>query len=428
MDRNHVFDDLSSYIDNQLSQEEKRKVEEHLKVCYTCAQELSRLKALSEKLKDWQAPDLGPFFEDAVKERILAQGKERGGVKMKKTTVALLVSSGVLVGILVLLVVMPTYLKRGYQERLIDRTDMVMSKKANIPVSDKRYYGEKEKNALGIGFFGDTYHYSATDKKVTERLGYARSGVERSAETPAIGAGEGPVIVIQPVLPATGEGERIIRIATVILEVTEGRDAYRRASEICQEFSGYMASSNFYKDNQGREAGTITMRIPKDKFVACLDKLATLGKVENISSNSQDVSQEYSNLKTQLDTAMIVYNKMLEALQKRQVTISEAMRLESELTPIRQRIENLKNQIEYLDNAISFTTITLNFHEPDVSAKVLRETKRDIEKGVLAAKINAVKFFAKQLPSLVGLVALFFIVLGLVVLVRHLILRLFKRG
>lgn len=104
MNKNHVFDDLSSYFDNQLSQEEKQRVEEHLKECRLCAQEFSHLKALSEKLKDWQAPDLGPFFEQAVKERISTQGKERGGVKMKKRTLTVLVPSGVLVGILTFVV------------------------------------------------------------------------------------------------------------------------------------------------------------------------------------------------------------------------------------------------------------------------------------------------------------------------------------
>lgn len=120
MNKNHVFKDLSSYIDNQLSQEEKQKIEEHLKECRMCAQEFSRLKALSEKLKDWQAPDLGPFFEQAVKDRISTQGQERGEVKMKKKTIAVLIPSGVLVGILTFVVV-GALMRGGMQGRLNDQ-------------------------------------------------------------------------------------------------------------------------------------------------------------------------------------------------------------------------------------------------------------------------------------------------------------------
>lgn len=436
MNKNHVFKDLSSYIDNQLSQEENQRIEWHLKECRMCAQEFSRLKALSEKLKTWQAPDLGPFFEQEVLERITAQGQERGEVKMKKKTLAILIPSGVLAGVLVFVFGLQVFVNNGFQGRLKDKAGYRDAEKSVRAGEAYSYFGTKGNSGWGrnTGMAYSTKSYYGKQQGAYESEDMAGEELKapaKVAQSPTggyAGQGEGSVIVIQPVLPATGEGEKIIRTAAVILEVTEGRDAYRRASEICQEFSGYLASSNFYKDEEGREAGTITMRIPRDKFVACLDKLATLGKVENISSNSQDVSQEYSNLKTQLDTAMIVYNKMLEALQRRQVSIPEAMRLESELTPIRQRIENLKNQVEYLNNAISFTTITLNFHEPKVSVKVLKETKQDIEKGILAAKINAVKFFANQLSFLVVLVVLFFVVLGLGVLVKHFILRLFKRG
>ncbi len=87
MNKNHVFNDLSSYIDSQLSQEEKQRIEGHLKECRMCAQELSRLKTLSEKLRTWQAPDPGPFFGQMIKERISTQGQERGEVKMKKKTI-----------------------------------------------------------------------------------------------------------------------------------------------------------------------------------------------------------------------------------------------------------------------------------------------------------------------------------------------------
>lgn len=449
MDRCRFLKDLSSYLDNELQETERRKIESHIQGCKQCSLELSRLTLVSGKLKSWHIPELGSDFDAKLRNEVVLKELERGEVKMKKKTLAILIPSGVLAGILVLVFGVQTYVKTGYQGRLRDSADKIGELK-NAREAAKRYSGgdrepkqgfEKEAfrnkpataDSSEMHFYGkkqNEFYYpdKAMDnrQRIVSETAVAVSKVSLGQESYA-GSPEGSVIVIQPVLPATGEGERIIRTATVTLEVEDGKDAYKKAFEICQGFGGYIANSNFYKDVEGREAGTITMRIPKEKFLLCLDKLAALGRVENTFSDSQDVSQRYANLKTQLDTTMIVYNKMIEALQKRQVTIPEAMRLESELTPIRQRIENLKNEVEYLNNSISFTTITLTFHEPKVSVKVLKETRRDIEQGVLSAKINAVKFLAKALPSAAVAAALLFLILAAAFLVKHLVSRLFKR-
>jgi hypothetical protein len=212
-----------------------------------------------------------------------------------------------------------------------------------------------------------------------------------------------------------------------MLEVEDASQAYTKVSAICQEFGGYLAASNFQKDHKGRQAGTITMRIPRDNFLTALNKINALGKVENSSTQSQDVSQEYTNLSNQLKITMIIYNKMMEALQKRQVSIPEAMYMESELTPILRRVEDLKNKIDYLNNAISFTTITVSFHEPQVSLKVLKDSKQDIQKSMLAATIGAIQFLAKAIPATIAVVIWLAIILAIVIVLKNWITRLFKR-
>jgi hypothetical protein len=461
MNKCRFFKELSSYLDNQLSEERKLEVQAHIHSCKLCSDELSGLKLLSERLKQWQAPDLGSEFDNVLTKKIVLGEIERGEVKMKKKTLAVLIPSGAIAGILVFIFFAHLYVMRGMQGRLRSASDDVgevvstqryepyyQGRTSSSLASRKDYAvarktgNENAKAELGYssGYTNErAFSFSMPEESQSTPAAYkAHESVERLALRSgaeggtygASGPGEGSVIVIQPVLPATGEGERIIRTAEVRVEVEDGKETYKKASLVCQEYGGYLAASNFYKDSEGREAGTITMRIPKDKFLTVLDKLNTLGKLINISTNSQDVSQEYANLKTQLDTTMIVYNKMLEALQKRQVTIPDAVRLESELTPVRQRIEDLKNKIEYLNNAVSFTTITLHFYESEVSAKVLKESKGFIQKGIITAQINAVKLLAntiKAIPTLILMLVWLAVLFGVILLIKHLITKLFKR-
>lgn len=447
MNKCHVLKKISSYMDNELKAQEKFEVEEHLKSCRVCSQELDRLRILSEKLRAWHIGELGSGFDNSVRNEIVAQELERGEVKMKKRTLTILVPSGVIAGILVFLFVGQVYVKQGVQGKLRSSTDEIgqyepyyLSKQGsgskgynfvNEAVSDMRITDMPVQNYVnGVGAADKMQALNSVLAEANrvetdhQHLATQASGKAAQLYTPP---GEGPVIIIQPVLPATGEGEKIIRTAEVRLEVADGKEAYNQASVVCKELGGYLAASRFYKDKEGREAGTITMRIPKDKFLTALDKLGSLGKVESSYTNSHDVSQEYANLKSRLDAAMVVYNKMVEALQKRQVTIPEAMRLESELTPILQKIEGLKNQIESLNNAVSFTTITVNFHEPEVSVKVLKETKRYVQDGLLKAKINAVHFFANVIPFLFAIIFWMIVAAVVVYLVKYFIIKLLRK-
>jgi hypothetical protein len=102
--------------------------------------------------------------------------------------------------------------------------------------------------------------------------------------------------------------------------------------------------------------------------------------------------------------------------------------LESELTPVLRRIEGLKNQMESLDNAVSFTTITVNFHEPKVSAKALADSGRVIKESLITTAITAVKFVAGAVPVLIVVIICAAILLVSALVIKYLLIRFFKRG
>ena len=423
----HIVSQLSSYLDGQLSEKEKARVQKHLQVCQSCAQELARLKLISEKVKTWQAPDLGKEFDGSVTDRIVRWELDKRSVPMEKRTLKELIPSTALVGILALvfvLVSMQVFVRRQVSGRLREASNDIG---APADILETRLFepsgGRTGMLKMSEGFSGEK------NQKEQKYDGIVRAdSVVSKSEFGSIEEGEaGTVIIIQPTLPATEKSEMVIRTAEIRLEVGDGRAAYQKASQLCQELGGYLSDSKFYKDNEGRESGSITLRIPKDKFTLALDKLSSLGKVGNITTKSQDVRQEYANLKSRLDTSMVVYEKMLEALRNRKITIPEAMRTESELTPVLKRIEDLKNQIEYLNNAVSFTTITLNFHEPLVSAKALKETKRIVQEKALATAINTIKFLAAAIP--VAVLLGFWVIVAIIVTltIKHVITKISKR-
>lgn len=447
--------ELSALLDNQLPQAQKIKIEEHIKSCPLCAKEFEYLKALSCKIKEWQLPELGESFDAKLRERIVLEGLKESEVKMNKKTLWFLVPSSALAGILVLVFVVKFYnyltpqnlrispesvgvlqSKQAYDslgeqyEPYYDYDANINKKVRNIGVMKEAVYDRR--STLAGQMKGDRGKTLAAEQATygthADLSGYVKKEVStrgESYEGKYITSGISPVIVVQPVIPGTAEGEKVIRNATVNLEVDNGQDTYNKVVVICQELGGYLSGSNFYRDKQNRESGSLTLRIPKKNFDTCIERLSNLGKVKGMNTYSQDVAQEYANLNSQLNTAMIVYNKMLEAMQKRQVSAEEAYRLESELTPIVNKIQGLKNRIEYLDNAVSFTTINLNFHEAEVSVKTLKGSSDFIKQNLITMGINIIKLLAVVIPfAIVGAVCLILIaVLGVIF---YFVWRLFK--
>jgi hypothetical protein len=436
---------LNAYLDNQLDAKQKLRISSHLKECKICAEALTHLETLSRKLKTWQAPQVEPGFDAAVAEKIVSWELGKGEVKMKRKTIAMLIPSGVLAGILVFLFVgisSQTQVRSKTWEvtegEVRSRSNQTGGFRAGLAAHKMVNYGMAASKGADI-LAGSSPAYSLSGP-VTYSGSVARGSFGENMDTRGqavakmspnenylVDEDQGAVIVIQPNLPATGQGEKIIRTAVVTVEVENGKQTYKKISDLCQELGGFLANSNFYRNNEGREAGTITLRIPKDKFTAALDRLSALGKVQGINTDSKDVGQEYANLTSRLDAAMVVYKKMLEALQKKQASISEAARLESELTPILKRVQDLKNEIESLNNLISFTTISVNFYETRASFKALKESGRFIRESILTAGINAVQLIAKAIPVVIVLVLVLGVLIGIAVLVKNWVIRFFKR-
>ncbi|MBU4488272.1 MAG: von Willebrand factor type A domain-containing protein [Candidatus Omnitrophica bacterium] len=112
--------ELSSYIDNQLPEQDRRNLEEHIKTCSSCTQELKQLRLVQDAVRKWQAPEPGAFFEHAVKEEIAGGARERGATEMKTKTMTRWIPVGVLTSIL-LVAFAGLLLKSGYFNTALTR-------------------------------------------------------------------------------------------------------------------------------------------------------------------------------------------------------------------------------------------------------------------------------------------------------------------
>ncbi len=132
--------------------------------------------------------------------------------------------------------------------------------------------------------------------------------------------------------------------------------------EAVNKHSCYVSSDKTVKLS-GSKRNRIVIRIPADKFDSFL-KDATKG-VKQFNSkeiNVKDVTEQYIDIQARLKTKKELELRYQE-LFKRAHKISDLLEIEAQMEQLRSDIESIEGRLKYLQNRISYSTLTMTFYE-----------------------------------------------------------------
>jgi hypothetical protein len=182
-----------------------------------------------------------------------------------------------------------------------------------------------------------------------------------------------PLPPIPPGSPGNLAGSRVIKNATVQIEVPKDQfeDRFDKANALPDQFGGFVAG-NSTRETKGRVAsGSVTLRVPSDKFQAAVSALRKLGRVTEENQRGEDVSQEFVDLEARLRHAKTQEAFYLR-LMDRAANVSELIQIQEGLSGVQRQIEEIQGRLEYLKDQTSFSTITVRLFEPGVARPVPR--------------------------------------------------------
>ena len=161
----------------------------------------------------------------------------------------------------------------------------------------------------------------------------------------------------------------IVRTGDMSLVVKDVISARDEIAQMAAKFDGYVVSSQI----SGEEAemrGWISIRVPDEKFDQALTELRELAvRVKSESTSSQDVTQEYTDLQSRLRNAEATEKQYLALLEKA-TDVEDILRIYESLSQVRQQIEQIKGQMQYLERTSSMSLISVQL-EPQATAKPL---------------------------------------------------------
>jgi hypothetical protein len=190
------------------------------------------------------------------------------------------------------------------------------------------------------------------------------SGLLMQARAPRAAAPEVAAEPSRDALEAMIAARKLVRSASVTLEVPLYGDAAARAEAIAAAQGGYLADARVTRDSGDRQSGTLTLRVRADRFEESLRALETLGKVESASLETRDVGKEYLDLETRLSAKRDAEERLRAILRTKTARLSDVIEAERELSRVIEERETMEGQRSFYDRQLALSTITAQLHEP----------------------------------------------------------------
>jgi hypothetical protein len=191
----------------------------------------------------------------------------------------------------------------------------------------------------------------------------------------------------------------VIRTGQAFIEVDKVDPAILKIRQLAAQVGGYITNSSVSGGKDQMRQATIEIKIPSPKYDEAVGSLSTIGKVETVNSQAQDVGEEFVDVTARVTNARRLEERLINLLANRTGKLDEALRVERELARVREEIERYEGRLRYLGARAAMSTLTITVHEP---APILGNTpgENPISSALHRAWRNFVALVAGVIASL----------------------------
>lgn len=157
---------------------------------------------------------------------------------------------------------------------------------------------------------------------------------------------------------------KIIRTADVTIEVQDVTASVENLKNLVAAKNGYVSSSSVSEGYNKRLTGSIVLRVPAAEFDSTLAGVKAIGTVKSVSTQGEDVTEEYVDLqaqKTSYQNQLAQYN----AIMKTASNVSDVLAIQQQIDSVQTQLDRLEGRMRYLNNRLDLSTITVNVQEPE---------------------------------------------------------------
>ena len=169
---------------------------------------------------------------------------------------------------------------------------------------------------------------------------------------------------LQNVNTSTAAPTMVIRTGQAFIEVEKVDPAILRIRQLAAQVGGYITNSSVSGGRDQIRQATLEVKIPSPKYDEAVSSLSTIGKVETVNTQAQDVGEEYVDVTARVTNARRLEERLISLLANRTGKLDEVLRVERELARVREEIERYEGRLRYLGARVVTSTLTITVHEP----------------------------------------------------------------
>jgi len=192
---------------------------------------------------------------------------------------------------------------------------------------------------------------------------------------------------------------KLIRNATVELEIVSFDDAVQKITAFANEERGYVATTNSQKQANGKLRGQVIVKVLPENLDRFLQKIRGLGELKNQTLGTEDVTKTYFDTDARLKNARVMEERLIEMLKTKTGKVSDLLQVEKELGRVREDIEKMQGELKYWDSQVQFATVTISLAEKDMEEPAAFLIKERSQLALYAPDVEKIYNDIKALAS-----------------------------
>ena len=192
---------------------------------------------------------------------------------------------------------------------------------------------------------------------------------------------------------AAPDNRKLVRNAQVELEVVKFDDAVQKITAFAAEDRGYIATSSSEKQANGKLRGQVIAKVVPENLDRFLSKLRGLGELKNQTLGTEDVTKQYFDTDSRLNSARVMEARLIDILKTKTGKVADLLEVERELGRVRAQIEEMQGALKYMDAQIQFATVTITLAEKEMDTPAAFLLKRRARLALFSTDVE--KTFAE---------------------------------
>lgn len=165
-------------------------------------------------------------------------------------------------------------------------------------------------------------------------------------------------------IPGSGIETQIIKTAQATIEVKDVTASVEVLKTLAVQKGGYLSSSNLQKNYNNQLTATVVLRVPQSAFENTLEGVKAIGTVKSVSTQGEDVTEEYVDLtaqKTAYQNQLDAYNRIMAKSDK----VEDILKVQEQIERVQVELDRIEGRMRYLNSRIDLSTITVTLQEPE---------------------------------------------------------------